>query len=62
MANAHIMWGPLFVSESAAAKTTNLTGQPAGTVITGERGLDFAGKTVSGDVPDRDEHEGADRE
>ena len=47
LGNAHIMWGPLFVSESPAAKTTNLLGQPLGMVITGERGLDFAGKTYS---------------
>ena len=47
LGNVHVMWGPLFVSESAAAKATNLLGQPLGIVITGERGLDFAGKTYS---------------
>ena len=41
LGNAHIMWGPLFVSTSPAEFDVNLTGQPEMRVIAGERGMDF---------------------
>ena len=45
--NAHIMVGTLFASESGAAPTTSLVGQPAFRLIGAERGLDYAGKAYS---------------
>ena len=47
LASGHVMVGPVFVSESAAAPTTNLPAQPTFRVIWGERGVDFAAKDYS---------------
>jgi hypothetical protein len=41
LGNAHVMIGPVFVSESPALVTTNLTSQPAFRTLWGERGVDF---------------------
>jgi len=47
LGNAHVMWGPLFVSTSPGQYGVNLAGQPGLRLIYAERAVDFAGKDYS---------------
>jgi hypothetical protein len=51
LGNAHVMVGPVFVSQSSIASTTDLPAQPSFRLIWGERGVDFAGKSYSYPTP-----------
>jgi hypothetical protein len=51
LGNAHVMIGPVFVSEDPAAVQTDLTQQPAFRLIWGERGVDFAEREYSPVTP-----------
>jgi hypothetical protein len=51
LGNAHVMVGPVFVSQSSVASTADLPAQPAFRLIWGERGVDFAGLIYSSPTP-----------